>query len=386
MTIARWIAAGVQTLLCFDPTRGIDIRTKRDIYLLLRELAAAGAAVLLYTSELEEIQLACDRAIVIFGGRVVDEIAGPRPTRRRCCARRTASAGRDDRRGGASDRSDRPCRRPRTAAPRSPASAVRRGRQAPGCAGGHTCTIGAPRVLAGLLVFTQVIKPTFGAFDLETLSKGALPLAFAAVAQAIIVISGGIDLSIGSMMALTNVTAALLMKNARRRPRLDRRRAAGPRDGLRARPGERAPRRLDEGPRHHRHARDVVRLGRRGAARAAPAGRRGGAVVRRAGRPAVRLMVDFLPKAAVVLLVVVAIVWLPLRRSRLGLSIYAIGSDRLAAFRAAWTWPGPRSLAYAIGGLFAACGGLALTMSTGIGTPTPGLYTLQAVTAIVLGG
>jgi ribose transport system ATP-binding protein len=76
VTIARWIAAGVQTLLCFDPTRGIDIRTKREIYLLLRELAAGGAAVLLYTSELEEIQLACDRAIVIFGGRVVDEIAG----------------------------------------------------------------------------------------------------------------------------------------------------------------------------------------------------------------------------------------------------------------------------------------------------------------------
>ena len=74
VTIARWIAAGVQTLLCFDPTRGIDIRTKRDIYLLLRELAASGAAVLLYTSELEEIQLACDRAIVLFGGRVVEEL------------------------------------------------------------------------------------------------------------------------------------------------------------------------------------------------------------------------------------------------------------------------------------------------------------------------
>jgi ribose transport system ATP-binding protein len=74
VTIARWIAAGAPTLLCFDPTRGIDIRTKRDIYRLLRELAADGASVLLYTSELEEIQLACDRAVVIFGGKVVDEL------------------------------------------------------------------------------------------------------------------------------------------------------------------------------------------------------------------------------------------------------------------------------------------------------------------------
>ena len=74
VTIARWVAGGVGTMLCFDPTRGIDIRTKQQIYVLLRELAAAGAAVLLYTSELKEVQLACDRAIVIFGGRVVAEI------------------------------------------------------------------------------------------------------------------------------------------------------------------------------------------------------------------------------------------------------------------------------------------------------------------------
>jgi ribose transport system ATP-binding protein len=74
VTIARWVAGGVRTMLCFDPTRGIDIRTKHQIYRLLRDLAAAGAAVILYTSELNEIRLACDRAIVIFGGRVVDEV------------------------------------------------------------------------------------------------------------------------------------------------------------------------------------------------------------------------------------------------------------------------------------------------------------------------
>ncbi|HEY5629001.1 MAG TPA: sugar ABC transporter ATP-binding protein [Candidatus Limnocylindrales bacterium] len=76
VTIARWVAKGVQTLLCFDPTRGIDIRTKQQIYVLLRELAQGGAAVLLYTSELKEVQLVCDRAIVIFGGRIVAEVAG----------------------------------------------------------------------------------------------------------------------------------------------------------------------------------------------------------------------------------------------------------------------------------------------------------------------
>ena len=61
-------------MLLFDPTRGIDVRAKRQSYPLVRELAEQGAAVLFYTSELEEIPLACDRAIVIFNGRVVDMI------------------------------------------------------------------------------------------------------------------------------------------------------------------------------------------------------------------------------------------------------------------------------------------------------------------------
>jgi ribose transport system ATP-binding protein len=74
VTIARWVASGVKTMLCFDPTRGIDIGTKNQIYPLLRDLAAAGAAILLYTSELKEIQLVCDRVIVIFGGAVVAEM------------------------------------------------------------------------------------------------------------------------------------------------------------------------------------------------------------------------------------------------------------------------------------------------------------------------
>jgi ribose transport system ATP-binding protein len=74
VTIARWLDGGVRTFLFYDPTRGIDIRTKQQIYGLVRELAEAGAAVLLFTSELDEIHRVCDRAVVIFGGSVVDEL------------------------------------------------------------------------------------------------------------------------------------------------------------------------------------------------------------------------------------------------------------------------------------------------------------------------
>ena len=73
VTIARWLASGFRTLLCFDPTRGIDIQTKEQIYELLREVADEGAAVFLYTSELREIPLVCDRVLVMYNGRIVDE-------------------------------------------------------------------------------------------------------------------------------------------------------------------------------------------------------------------------------------------------------------------------------------------------------------------------
>jgi ribose transport system permease protein len=95
---------------------------------------------------------------------------------------------------------------------------------------------------------------------------------------------------------------------------------------------------------------------------------------------------EWIPKAAVVMLVIIAAIWLPISRTRLGLSIYAIGSNRLAAFRSGVSVGGTRVAAYVLTGLFAALGGLSLTASTGIGTPVPGPYTLMSVAAVVLGG
>jgi ribose transport system ATP-binding protein len=76
VTIARWLASGFQTLLCFDPTRGIDVGTKRQIYALLRRLADEGAAILFFSSELSEFPLVCDRVLTLFGGRITGELAG----------------------------------------------------------------------------------------------------------------------------------------------------------------------------------------------------------------------------------------------------------------------------------------------------------------------
>jgi ribose transport system permease protein len=67
--------------------------------------------------------------------------------------------------------------------------------------------------------------------------------------------------------------------------------------------------------------------------------------------------IEWIPKPALVLILIVAIVWIPVRRSRLGLSIYAIGSSQLAAFRSGVSVGRTKVAAYMLTGLFSACAG-----------------------------
>jgi ribose transport system ATP-binding protein len=76
VTIARWLASGFSTMLCFDPTRGIDVGTKRQIYALLRRLADDGAAILFFSSELAEFPLVCDRVLTLYAGQITAELPG----------------------------------------------------------------------------------------------------------------------------------------------------------------------------------------------------------------------------------------------------------------------------------------------------------------------
>jgi ribose transport system permease protein len=84
--------------------------------------------------------------------------------------------------------------------------------------------------------------------------------------------------------------------------------------------------------------------------------------------------------------VCIAGVWMPIRRSKLGLSIYATGSDELAAFRSGVSVGRTKILSYGMCGLFCALGGLSLASLTGIGEPVPGPYLMASVAAVVLGG
>lgn len=244
-------------------------------------------------------------------------------------------------------------------------------------------TIGLLGFLVLLLVFTKQIQPRYGVAGIQGLAVSVLPLALAAVAQAIVVISGGIDLSIGSMMAFTSVVSATAMKGQSED------------FGVAVVLGvlllglvlgavngsvvvlTRVPDIVVT------LAMSFVWAGCALLVRAAPGG---GAAHWLKDLVSGSLGNEWIPKAAVVLIVIVAVIWLPLRRSRMGLSIYAVGSNQLAAFRSGVSVGRTKILAYVLTGLFASLAGLSLTASTGIGTPVPGPYTLMSVAAVVLGG
>ena len=75
IVLAKSLLGDSRVLLLFDPTRGVDIGTKHEIYLLVRDLAAAGKAILLYSSEVSEIVNLCDRALVLYRGRLGAELS-----------------------------------------------------------------------------------------------------------------------------------------------------------------------------------------------------------------------------------------------------------------------------------------------------------------------
>jgi len=73
--LARWILADPDVLLLDEPTRGIDVGAKYEIYCIINELAAAGKAVVLISSEMPEVLGMSDRIYVMNEGRIVGELS-----------------------------------------------------------------------------------------------------------------------------------------------------------------------------------------------------------------------------------------------------------------------------------------------------------------------
>ncbi|MGE5150916.1 MAG: ATP-binding cassette domain-containing protein [Rhodospirillaceae bacterium] len=82
VVIGKWLMMSPRILLLNDPTRGIDVGTKQEMYRLLRELADSGAAILLYSTDYDELVGCCDRVLVMYDGAIRRELTGSEITER----------------------------------------------------------------------------------------------------------------------------------------------------------------------------------------------------------------------------------------------------------------------------------------------------------------
>jgi len=82
LVIGKWLMMAPRILLLNDPTRGIDVGTKQEMYQLLRQLADAGAAILFYSTDYDELVGCCDRVLVMYDGAIRRELIGAEITER----------------------------------------------------------------------------------------------------------------------------------------------------------------------------------------------------------------------------------------------------------------------------------------------------------------
>ena len=75
VVLAKWLATKPRVLIVDEPTRGVDVATKAEIYTLMRELAHDGLAILMISSDLPEVLTISDRILVMRAGRLAGEIA-----------------------------------------------------------------------------------------------------------------------------------------------------------------------------------------------------------------------------------------------------------------------------------------------------------------------
>lgn len=250
----------------------------------------------------------------------------------------------------------------------------------------HGWTVGIYVLLFVLtLVWRTQTTVKWGPFDVQSLVIDSLPLCFAACAQAIVIISGGIDLSVGSMMSLANVVSAKYMLHMSFDEAILFSIAViagaalvGAITGLTIVVT--------------RVADIIVTLAMLfvlgGVALAVLQVPGGGAPQRFVSLVSVdTVLTSWLPAALLILFGAVVLLWFTVRRTRVGLALYAVGSNRSAAYLAGVDVKRSRIIAYAYSGAFAALGGLAFTAASGLGDPNAGgIYTLNSVAAAVLGG
>lgn len=201
VVISKWLLANPKILICDEPTRGVDVGAKMEIYAHLRNLADQGLAVLLVSSELPEIIGMSDRILVMGNGRITGEFDPTEFSEDKILA------------AGLSESKQTP--------------AENQGQTARDIYRNFTAKFRMIHkwiIQADLLVFVTLLALiVVGLFSSESFStpynitsilRHAAALGIAAVGQAVVMISGGIDISVGAIISLTTILSALIMNGS----------------------------------------------------------------------------------------------------------------------------------------------------------------------------
>ncbi|MCR4392447.1 MAG: ATP-binding cassette domain-containing protein [Candidatus Acetothermia bacterium] len=362
VVIGKWLLTKPKVLICDEPTRGVDVGAKVEIYAHLRRLAEQGMAILMVSSELPEVLGMSDRVLVMAGGRMVAEFSDGEATEERVMAAALADKAHAD--------------RPASASSGRPRGLARLGRWRPDATSVVLAT------LLALFLAGALSSPRFlGMYNLISILRSAVPLALVAMGQAMVMISGGVDLSVSATITLTTIIGATLIggSDARILPAavatLGVGLGMGVANGLAVTQLKIPPFIATLGMMSI--GRGIVLVLARG-----PVG-----AIGRGFRAFSRGAFGPIPAALVILGVVFALAALVMNRTRYGRHLFALGGNRevarLAGIRTRWV----ELSSYLVSGVCAVIAGLYLTSRMGAGDPSvgPGLE-LDSIIAVLTGG
>jgi rhamnose transport system ATP-binding protein len=380
--LARCLFASPSLLLLDEPTRGVDLAARADLYEVVRGLAAQGYGILVCSSELQELLTLCHRIVVFREGRVSATFDHREATEEAIMEAATARVAADGP-GGTTD-DGRGASQPPPVTP--PPALVRRVKWSRltslfGLAAVLILAILASPIRGGRLIFLDLGNLT----DIlrQVAEKGIL-----AAGMTPVIISGGIDLSVGSVLALSATSVALLMMQGHVGVATAVLAALVIGAGVGFLNGFVVAR--------WRIQAFIVTLATMSAARGIARYISGGAAVplgfgadgapqafQRLAAP----VVPYVPVPAVLFLVSVAVVYVLMARLRTGRYIYAVGDNEQAARLSGIDIRRHKILVYVVCGALAALAGVVHCAQLEQGNPNDGVsYELDAIAAVVIGG
>jgi ribose transport system ATP-binding protein len=372
VVIGKWLLKNPRILLLNDPTRGIDVGTKQELYRLMRELSQGGLGILFYSTDYEELIGMCDRVSVCYGGRLVRELSGSDLNEHNLI---TASlnlsegTGEGEFKGGPLEVS------------RSKATVGQDLRRFWKRNAGPTLSF-----LVFALMFILFASQQSNGLSTNVLTsvsnKGAV-LAYVAMAQTLVILTGGFDLSVGMVLTMASCLASVILNGSPQQTTLGA--LAVLASGLLAGIVNAVIVVLGRiQPIIATLATGAIYFGIALLLRPSPGG-----TINEDLSNALTYDIGGVPTSFLLLLATIVLVWWPYRNSVLGRSCYALGSSERAAYMSGLAIGRARFVAYSLAGLLAAAGGLLLSLISLSGEASAsqgGFYTLNSIAAVAIGG